>query len=300
MKNSIVLLFVILSYCFCNSGNNRYQADKETDYMAGSDNLKDIIDSFYYRHLRLPTSAKDYTYMFYKSDSLNHFDYINLYRESNKHFIYLSFDEYESLIDSLYHTPDGRINSFLSWLYVFHQRPESFEIVFNQDSIGIKDLLTKNVISARNIESLISGFIKSKWSWIDSKVKVSEKEKLYNYLNVKVCSKDTIVIEFPDSLLKVLQPTQKIFKLGYPLFEDSVITMPKGKENDILLVLRYNKKDGITDLDNNRITIDNSEPSQRLIQYLDSLINMDNRIYFLQFCISPIGNTWKSIRNGYE
>lgn len=63
--------------------------------------------------------------------------------------------------------------------------------------------------------------------------------------------------------------------------------MPKGKENDILLVLRYKKKDGISDLDNNRIPIGNSEPSQRFIQYLDSLIDMDKRIYFLQFCISP-------------
>lgn len=300
MKNSILLLFIILLYCSCNSGNNSYQTDKKADYMAGSDNFKDIIDIFYYRHLRLPTSAKDYTYMFYKSDSLNYFDYINLYRERNNHLNYLSFDEYESLIDSLYHTPDGRINSFLSWLYVFHQRPESFEIVFNQDSIGIKDLLTKNVISARNIETLISGFIKNKWSWIDSNVKVSEKEKLYNYLNVKVCSKDTIVIDFPDSLLNALQLTHNVFELGYPLFEDSVITMPKGKENDILLVLRYNKKDGITDLENNRISIGNTKSGQRLIQYLDSLIDMDSRIYFLQFCISPIGNTWESIRKGHE
>ena len=295
MKNLICLFYTLLFCYSCISiHNKKYQVNDIVSYMAGSDNFKDVIDKFYLSHLRFPRDANDYTYMFYKKDSINDFNFINSVSYHTR-YDNLTFAEYKQTIDSLSLTPDGKINSFLSWVHAFINCPETFKILRNEDSISVIDYCTNRVISARNFETMFNHFIEGRWSWYDSTIKVSEREMVRNYVSVKFCSIDTIAIELPDSLLKAIQPTTNILRLSFPLIEDSIITLNKRDSSSIFIVLHYNMKEGLMDLSNNIIQVKDTMPGHRFIQYLDSLIDLDSRIDFIQFCISPVGSEWEEI-----
>ena len=284
MRKSIVVIFAICSIFSCI---------EEYEYRSNETVFEEIMDEFYSHHLRFPTSGFDFKTQFYKEDSVNAFKRLKGFMPDSAKYTYLSYDEYYYLIDSFFRKYK-KASFYMDWLYEIFNSHESIEFICNQDSIMMIDHQRHFIFSARNIESLFMKYIKGSMTSRESS-DIRNILLTRNYSRVHFCSKDSIVIEFPDSLLNVILPTAHVFELGYPLFEDSVLTMPKEKEHDILLVLRYNKKDGITDLENNRITIGNSKSSQRFTQYLDSLIDMDNRIYFLQLCISPIGNTWDRV-----
>lgn len=277
MKKVFILLFIAI--CLINSCTEEYES------IENSTVFEQMMEEFYLHHLRYPTTGTDYMNQFYKEDSVNRFKYLNLFMPDSAKYTDLSYDEYYQLIDSVY-KQEMKLSFLMQWRYWIFLYYEDIEFKCDKDSIRLIDHQNKIYFTARNLESLLTKYIKGTMTSRESS-DIKNIVFTHNYSRVHFCSKDSVIIEFPDSLLNVILPTAHVFELGYPLFKDSVITMPKGKENDILLVLRYNKKDGISDLDNNRIPIGNSEPSQRFIQYLDSLIDMDKRIYFLQFCISP-------------
>ena len=276
MKKSIVVISAIFSIFSCM---------EEYEYYSNETVFEEIMDEFYSHHLRFPTSGLDFKTQYYKEDSVNAFKRLNGFMPDSAKYTNLSYDVYYHLIDSVY-GKYKKASFYMDRLYELFNSHEGIEFICNQDSIKMIDHQHHFIFSARNIESLLKKYIRGTLTNRESN-DIKNIVFTHNYSRVHFCSKDSVVIEFQDSLLNVILPTAHVFELGYPLFEDSVLTMPEGKENDILLVLRYNKKDGISDLDNNRIPIGNSEPSQRFIQYLDSLIDMDKRIYFLQFCISP-------------
>ena len=280
MKKSIVVIFAICSTFSCI---------EDYEYYSNETVFEEIMDEFYSHHLRFPTSGLDFKTQYYKEDSVNAFKRLNGFMPDSAKYTNLSYDEYYHLIDSVY-GKYKKASFYMDRLYELFNSHEGIEFICNQDSIKMIDHQHHFIFSARNIESLLKKYIRGTLTNRESS-DIRYKLLTHNYSRVHFCSRDSVVIEFPDSLLNVILPTAHVFELGYPLCEDSVLTMPEGKENDILLVLRYNKKDGITDLENNRISIGNSKSSQRFTQYLDSLIDMDKRIYFLQFCISPIGNT---------
>ena len=277
MKKVFILLFIAI--CLISSFTEEYES------IENSTVFEQMMEEFYLHHLRYPTTGTDYMNQFYKEDSVNRFKYLNLFMPDSAKYTDLSYDEYYQLIDSVY-KQEMKLSFLMQWRYWIFLYYEDIEFKCDKDSIRLIDHQNKIYFTARNLESLLTKYIKGTMTSRESS-DIKNIVFTHNYSRVHFCSKDSVIIEFPDSLLNVILPTAHVFELGYPLFKDSVITMPKGKENDILLVLRYNKKDGISDLDNNRIPIGNSEPSQRFIQYLDSLIDMDKRIYFLQFCISP-------------
>lgn len=277
MKKAFILLFIAI--CLISSCIEEYES------IENSTVFEQMMEEFYLHHLRYPTTGTDYMNQFYKEDSVNRFKYLNLFMPDSAKYTDLSYDEYYQLIDSVY-KQEMKLSFLMQWRYWIFLYYEDIEFKCDKDSIRLIDHQNKIYFTARNLESLLTKYIKGTMTSRESS-DIKNIVFTHNYSRVHFCSKDSVIIEFPDSLLNVILPTAHVFELGYPLFKDSVITMPKGKENDILLVLRYKKKDGISDLDNNRIPIGNSEPSQRFIQYLDSLIDMDKRIYFLQFCISP-------------
>ena len=84
--------------------------------------------------------------------------------------------------------------------------------------------------------------------------------------------------------MNTLQPTSHLFKHGAKLFDSNNIGLYDDDINKSLVTLRYNKAEGVKDLHNRNISVCDTS----IIQYLDSLIDLDDRISFVQFCISPL------------
>lgn len=312
MRKSVVLFTIIglvVSSCSTKTKDVKYEDKCDAEYgYKYNETLEDIMDDFYLYHLRYPRSVTDYTYMFYKSDSINHFRHINGLFKTDNYTYYCSYEKYCQLLDSLFDIKKKQKNVKAKWQYFLWQSGDLIELSSNQDLIKVINHNTKTIYAVRRLEPLIKRVaggsptitpFSEEWERLYPK----DKQCMLKYTQIRFYDIDSIQIIFQDADLNSRHITDEILKLGDSLFDSSYIIVNKGSEFARLYFLNYNKKDGITKAFNNdidEITIEGTKQKERLVQYLDSLIDLDKRIYFLQFCISPIGNTWETIRTGND
>ncbi len=265
-KFTLILLFIC-----CISSCSQYEHYEDDDF-------RELMDDFYNRHMRYPTGASDYTYMFYKSDSINYFEYLRT-RTDEKLEQIISYERYYQILDSLY-TEVGTYNFFLTFQRFIHEDADDIKITYDKDSIMMKDDKEKIIFTSRNIEKLLHGIgSKEEWEQLD----IRKRLVIRKFQQAKLYNSDSIILLLPDSVFNSGKSSVDIYHKGLFLVMGSLTK--EDKEFRKTQYFRYSKKNGITDIKNRKINVAPDERSQKLIQCLDSIINIDKRINFIQFNI---------------
>ena len=239
--------------------------------------VNQVLEDFYINHLRYPRTAIELADGFYKADSVNDFNFLRSLLNTNK-TIDVSNQLYFQSLDSL----TSNSSLYLKWILLFKNHPDDFVFSFSDDSIIIVDNYHKSIITERNANKIFETYVEN-----EMQLKEWDIQKyllLHNIIRTKLCNKDSIVVSFPDSVMDTLLPTAHLFRYGTKLFKHKNIKLHDYDINKSLVRLRYNKDAGITDLYNRSIKVYDTD----IVHYLDSLIDLDERIDFIQFCISPI------------
>lgn len=265
-KFTLTLLFIC-----CISSCSQYEHCED-------DIFREAMDDFYSCHMRYPAGASDYTYMFYKSDSVNNFEYLRA-RTDEKLEQTISYERYYQVLDSLY--PEVVTYDFsLVFQHFIHEDADYIKITYDKDSIMMKDDKKKIIFTSRNIEELLHEIdSEEEWKQLDT----NERLVILKFQQAKLFNSDSIILLLPDSVFNSGKSSVDIYHKG--LF---LVVGPLAKENKEFRktqYFRYSKKNGITDIKNRKINVAPDERSLKLIQCLDSIINIDKRINFIQFNI---------------
>lgn len=239
--------------------------------------VKKVLEDYYINHLRYPRTAIELADGFYKADSINEFHFLRSLLNTNK-TIDVSNQLYFQILASL----TSNSSPYLKWILLFKYHQDDFVFSFSDDSVIIVDNYHKSIITERNANKIFESYVENGMKLKEWDIQIHQ--LLHNIIRTKLCNRDSIVVSFPDSVMDTLLPTAHLFRYGVKLFKDSNIKLYDYDVNKSLVRLRYSRNEGIRDLCNRNILISDTS----IIQYLNSLIDLDDRIDFIQFCISPI------------
>lgn len=274
-----LLLYILFSFFVFVTSCSSYSTSMD-EYYEG------WIYDFYNSNLRYPKSSTDFCRRFYACDSLNNFEYINgcpldtILTEINSYY------EYNRLLDSIHSFPtmiDGETKSrykTCDW-QTFYNNMSNDDIKIKKGKIIFYDRVNKQKYIVKELLPLVH-----KWCYIDYDevpldLSINQEYNIERFVHPKMCTKDSIVIDLPDTILKPYSTYSALYKMV-----DSA-TKPiqeRLSNNDyIYYIVRYYRNGNIKSAEQERELPDEIINCSPLIHYMDSCVHIDDRIDFMQF-----------------
>lgn len=260
----------------CSSNN-------KTNKICKEDNFGYLMYQFYNNHLRYPKSTNDYFRMIYVHDSINDFKFAHSL--SGKYYVrFNSCKEYVEFVDSVYSSNEyaGGVD-YMSWkAYYKNQSDDDIRykdgklFFYNKDdgctyyTYDIKTLVDKWFSGEKKFNDFDG------WEWV----------QISNYINIKMCTVDSITIEYPDSVFDKI----KAYKdLACMVNESNINRQNIKSENKTRgCGIRYYRNGTICPIDGGCDLPEEIVNNKCLINYMDSCVHIDKRIDFMQFYLVKI------------
>lgn len=238
---------------------------------------------FYQNHLRYPRSSRDYCESFYKCDSLNNYKFAcQLLNSSNLNF--KTLDEYNHSLDSAYlYYRDHKMGliPYFSWIG-FYKNLSDNDMKYKHGKVLIKKKLDNCTYYANDMMKIVNNWIYNKKPFDKYDTYPPELDRMAReFVCFRMCTKDSILINYPKNIFNKYKAYKDVYEMV-----DSV-TMPIQKRmqhKDIVKYeIRYHRNGKIESIDKRRKLPQEIVNCKPLHHYMDSCINIDNRVEFVQF-----------------
>lgn len=269
-----ISFIVLLTSCNVNNSSGTIHEDGSFELM---------MYGFYNAHLRYPRSTNDYCRMFYLHDSINDFKFARWHSDSTT-IRFESYDDYNRYLDSVYtsHSDDhlGMVPYF-TWQLFYKNRSED-DMEYKNGKLFFYNKDDGCTYCVNSYVPIVHDWL-IKRRTLDAIYEFStEEQKLMDdYLCVKLCTKDSLVIDFPDSVFNKYECYNKLSDI----VDSATINVQEFNSNDSIICysIRYNCNGKIESAEKENILPKEISNNQQLIQYMDSCVHIDKRIGFLQF-----------------
>lgn len=271
MKKILYILLIIVfgESCFSKSSPNIYEDDA----------FENLMYEYYNFCLRYPRSTNDYLKMFYTHDSLNNFSFVRSVSFSPK--VKFKFcKDYIDFIDSVYSSDAyaGGVAYMLWKAYYINQSDDDME--YKNGKLYFHNNDDKNIYYAKDFKYIVNEWLSKNTSL--SNFSYWKRKQVLDYINIKMCTKDSIVIEYPDSVFN----KNRIYDKLVTIIDDSIGKYNpemSPKDGYILCGIRYYRNGTLRPADESSKFPQGIMNNKRLIEIMDSCLNIDERIDFMQF-----------------
>ena len=271
MNKIIIAVMVILLVCSCS----RLGMYKENDFGY-------MMNDFYNCHFRYPNSSEDYCNMFFKDDSLNDFVFARLMADTSEVHIE-SYEEYNAFMDSTYDVHirlgDYGMPHYFSWPHMYkNMSDDDFKCTKNKVIYYNKEDATKYY--AYTVMHIVRKWLDGKKKW--KQFGIQEKQLIMNYRVVKTCVNDSMRLQLPDSIFDYPKAYHDVFSILDRHVSQRIQEQNDGKMRHYLI--RYYGDGKLVPAEGTRSLPEEFVHDTLAIHYLDSCMNIDSRINFIQFC----------------
>lgn len=281
-----IIYLAILSMIITSCHPVRVLDTSDLDFIFDKKYFTDLMNEFYYNHLRYPESSSDYCYSIYKQDCLNDFKFARI-RSGCSTVTFKSYDDYNYFVDSVYsyYKRTCKCVHYMDWPLFYRNMSEN-DMEYKDGMLIFHNSDKGNTYYTPNIESQIH-------SWLDEGTYMKDssiwrRQQVSQYICAKLCSKDSIVINFPDSVFNKIAAHKKIFKM----VDSAIINIYKMNPSQKLFYygIRYYRNGKIKSTRQGYELPDEIVKNPQLIQYIDSCVHIDKRVDFLQFVFAAYRN----------
>lgn len=270
MKNITITIMTMIFVTSCS----RLGMYKENDFGY-------MMNDFYNCHFRYPKSSEDYCLMFYKNDSLNSFKFACL-QSGHSEVPIASYEEYNAFMDSVYDVHarlgDYGMLPYFSWPRMYKNKSDGdFKCTKNKVIFYNKEDNTRYY--AYTVVPVVRKWLDGKKKW--EQFSILEKQLIMNYRIVKTCVNDSMVLNLPDSIIDYQKVYRDVFSILDRHVSQSAQIQRNGKIRHYLI--RYYGDGKLLPVEGNRYLPKEFIHDTLAIHYLDSCMNIDSRIKFIQF-----------------
>lgn len=274
MKSIIFTAMTMLLVCSCT-----HEIYSSKYGLCRDDGFKDLMNDFYDCHFRYPKSSEDYCHMFYKNDSLNDFAFARLQSDSSEVHI-KSYTEYNVFLDSVYHS-----HLYGSGMLPYFSWPHMYENMANDD---MKCTKKKVIIYNKEDDTRYYAYTvmhvvrkwlygRKKWRQFD----ISEKQLIMKYRLIKTCVNDSMRLQLPDSVFDYPKAYSEVYNILIRHTNKNDQKQKTGKMKHYLI--RYYGNGNLVSAEDKRPLPKEFVHDTQAIHFLDSCMNIDKRIKFIQF-----------------
>lgn len=244
------------------------------------DNVTEIMDNFYLSNLRYPINSADYCYRFYRNDSINDFAWSKL-MSNKKNIALTSYEAYNAFHDSLYSImiEDNLFNPYL--YYQYGMRHNTIDLMRDRENCVLIDKQRKYKLSAtNNIENAFEDFHRGTEDFSTFIMgHMREWNRICKFQELKAYTSDSLLLDISDSILDRDKANKDI--CGILDIRTENCKIPSSK----YYIVQYSGKNGIHGVNPKDSVPDDVKENKTLCDYLDSILEVDGRIAFIQFVL---------------
>ncbi|MBO4397520.1 MAG: hypothetical protein J5805_03190 [Bacteroidaceae bacterium] len=273
MKKILYILLIIVFITSCTSNNSSNETYEDTRF-------EEMMYEFYQNHLRYPRSSSDYCRMVYVYDSLNDFDFARLMSEIPTAKLE-SYNRYNQFMDSVHIALDGIYGTgspYFSW-QLFYRNMSDDDMEYTNGKIIYHNQDDGCTYYAYDMMNSINDWILNKKSLEDFDVHKMIRTK--EFLCFRMCSKDSVFIKFPKKVFNKYKAQKDVWNMVDSVTMSIQDRMPHKRL--LKYGIRYHRNGKIEPIDNRRKLPQEIVNCKPLLHYMDSCINIDNRVEFVQF-----------------
>ena len=273
MKKILYILLIIVFIASCSSNNSSNETYEDSRF-------EEMMYEFYQNHLRYPKSSSDYCRMVYVYDSLNDFGFARLMSDIPTARLE-SYKRYNQFMDSVYIALNGEYGSgspYFSW-QLFYRNMSDDDMEFKNGKIIYYNKDDGCTYYAYDMMYSINDWILNKKSLEDFDVHKMIRTK--EFICFRMCSKDSVFIKFPKKVFNKYKAHNDVSEM----VDSATMSIQDRMPHKRLLKygIRYHRNGKIESIDKRRKLPQEIVNCKPLLHYMDSCINIDNRVEFVQF-----------------
>ena len=277
MKKILYLLAFVFITISCTSEKT---TEMDFDMIQAENRCSEMMEEFYQNHLRYPRNSKDYCRCFYAHEKLNKFKWARLLSDK-PNVTFSSLEDYNEFMDSVYTSQkklyrDAAPN--FTW-QVFYKNNSDNDIVCKDGLVRFENHSDGITYYTYDIRPKLQKILLHEYG-----------RRLYGYkdwfaigpvLSSRMRSKDSILIDLPETVYDEKKAVDDMSRIVDSVLVHGNKNLQNAKFHS--LGVRYHRGGKMETVDRSLALPDEIKNCKQLVHYMDSCVNLDKRVDFIQF-----------------
>ena len=277
MKKILYLFALVFITISCTSEKT---TEMDLDMIQARIRCREMMNEFYENHLRYPRNSKDYCRCFYAHEKLNNFKWARLLSDK-PNVTFSSLEDYNEFMDSVYTSQkklyrDAAPN--FTW-QVFYKNNSDNDIVCKDGLVRFENHSDGITYYTYDIRTSLRRVLLHEYGY--KLYSEGELNDICRALSVRMRSKDSILIDLPETVYDRFKTSRDLSRIA-----DSVLSQGNKKPQNAkfrYMGIRYHRGGKMETVDRSLALPDEIKNYKQLVHYMDSCVNLDKRVDFIQF-----------------